>query len=36
MKKREIGRCLGGYWVGRSGWGIRDGGERSREIGHWV
>ena len=26
-----MGRCLGGYWVGRSGWEIGVGGERSRE-----
>ena len=31
MKKREMGRCLGGCWVGRNGWEIGDGGERNRE-----
>ena len=26
-----LGRCLGGYWVDRSGWEIGDGGVRSRD-----
>ena len=27
-----MGRCLGGYWVGRTGWKIGDGEERSKDI----